>query len=99
MQDEPANAEFVEAMRKDLKGRKALKTLLERPEVQRHIFRDPTVTPRRVVAGVSILLAVGSTLAFGIYVSLLLHSVRPAAAAALVAVFIGICVRRMFYTP
>lgn len=98
MQDEPANAGFVAAMRKDLRGRKAVKTLLERPEVQREIFRDLTETPRRTVAWLAILLAVASTLGFGVYLSLQLHNVRPAALSVVIAMILAVQVRRMFYS-
>jgi Tfp pilus assembly protein PilF len=97
MQDEPANAGFVAAMRKDLRGRKAVKKLLERPEVQQQIFRDPTIAPRRTVAWLAILLAVGSTLGLGAYLSVVLHNVRPAALSVIIAFFAAVQVRHMFY--
>ncbi|HEY5310997.1 MAG TPA: hypothetical protein VIK18_00715 [Pirellulales bacterium] len=96
MQDDPGNAGFVQAMRKDLRGRKAVRTLLERPEVQQHLLREPAV-PHRGVAWFAILLVLASMAGLGIYLSLLLHSPRPAAACAGMGLVLAWLVKRMFY--
>jgi Tfp pilus assembly protein PilF len=96
MQDEPGNAGFVQAMRKDLRGRKAVRTLLERPEVQQHLLREPAY-PHRTVAWFAILLVLACMAGLGTYLSLHLHSSRPASACAGMGLVLAWLVKRMFY--
>lgn len=96
MQDDPGNAGFVEAMRKDLRGRKAVRTLLERPEVQQQLLREPAV-PHRAVAWLAVLIVLASCLGLGAYLTMMLRSTRPAIAMAIIGVFFAWQVKRMFH--
>lgn len=95
MQDEPTNAGFVEAMRKDLNQRKAVRKLLERPEVQAELMRERGL-PHRTVAWLMVLFVIAANSGLAWYLCRAAKSSQPAWAVALIAILLAWLVRRMF---